>query len=129
MFDGYKTYIMEIMNQNEGREKQCRAAEIWKRNFYLGIVLITIGLIWLLHNFDIIGERFFDLFFSWQTLLIVIGGYLLSIRRWIGGGIVLATGVVFLLTDFFGVCIPVNKIILPIIFMVAGLAVILGKHR
>ncbi len=98
------------------------------RRSYLGIVLILAGVVWLLYNFDRLEYRIFDMFFSWQTLMIVLGGYLLAIRKWIGGGIVLALGVVFLLTDFFGIHIPIGKVVLPVLVIAAGISVLLTRR-
>ncbi len=97
------------------------------RHLYPGIALIAVGAVWMLYNFEVVGHRFFDLFFSWQTLLVVIGGYLLSLGRWAWGGGVAAIGVFFLSIDLLGLHIPPDKVIWPSIFIVAGLAVLFPR--
>jgi hypothetical protein len=116
---------MEIIDKTN--EKPAPGAAERTRYIYLGVALIVVGAVWMLHNFDLIAYRVFDVFFSWQTLLIVIGGYLLSLRRWVIGGMAVAVGAVFLLTDVLNICIPLDKVVWPSIFIVAGLAVLLTK--
>jgi hypothetical protein len=116
---------MEIVDKTN-EKTACGAAER-TRYIYLGATLIAVGAVWMLYNFDLIAYRVFDIFFSWQTLLIVIGGYLLSLRRWVAGGVVAAVGAVFLLTDVLRVYIPLDKVVWPSIFIVAGLAVLLTR--
>ncbi len=118
--------MMEITTPSDrsGRSTCPRA-----RHLYLGFALIAVGAVWMLYNFEVIGYRFFDIFFSWEVLLVVIGGYLLTIRRWAAGGIVATVGAFFLLTDLFDICIPFDKMILPGLCILAGLAVILTKKR
>lgn len=117
---------MEIMNHSDRSD---RPAVLRANHLYLGLVLIAVGAVWLLYNFDLVGYRFFDHFFSWETLLIVIGGYLLAQKRWVGGAIVAGVGAFFLLTDLLHLCIPFDKVILPALCILGGLAVILTKKR
>ncbi len=113
--------IIDKTNQKTGQSVD------WSRHLYLGIALIAVGTVWMLYNFDVVGHRFFDIFFSWEMLLIVIGGYLLSLRRWVWGGLVTAVGVLFLLTNLLGIHIPFDKVVWPAIFILAGIAVLLTK--
>lgn len=116
---------MEVINKqdrNNASPQQPRAQHI-----YLGIALIAVGAIWMLYNFDVIGYRFFDIFFSWEMLLLVIGGYLLSLKKWAAGGILVAVGAFFMATNLLGIHIPFDKVVLPLLCIVAGLAVILTR--
>ncbi len=116
---------MEIIDQNPDRKPGNDF--IQPRNIFLGATLIVIGLLWLFNNFDLIPDRIFDVLVSWQTLLVVIGGFLLAQRKWVSGGIVALVGIVFVATDLMGCYIPVNKVILPVVFIAAGLALILSR--
>lgn len=97
------------------------------RNIFLGVVLVGIGVIWLLNNMDIISECVFDVILSWQVLLIVIGGYLISLRNWIAGGIVAAVGGAFLILQLTGIHVSFHKVILPVLLITAGAGIILSK--
>ena len=119
---------MEIINkQDQTGQKVPSAQKPWAHHLYLGIALIGVGLIWMLYNFDVIGYKFFDVFFSWQMLLVVIGGYFLSMKKWALGAIVTLTGAFFVATDLLGVHIPFDKVVLPLICIIAGLAVLLTR--
>lgn len=118
---------MEIID-NKPQERPNRPKSVTTaRNVYLGLALVAAGVIWMCYNLDLIGSRFFDVVFSWQMLLIVLGGYLLSVRKWIAGGIVSGIGVLFALSDWFDITLPVSEIILPIIVIAIGVGVLLQR--
>ncbi len=118
---------MEIINHNPSFSRSCDSQR--GRNIYLGVVLAAAGLVWLLYNVDALSYRFFDTVFSWQMLMVVLGGYLLTVRSWIAGGIVTSLGVASCLTDFLGIDIPVSKIVLPVLLIVLGVGLLLRKAR
>jgi hypothetical protein len=115
---------MEIIDKTNGSGNK---PVDWGRHIYLGIALIVVGAVWMLYNFDLVDYRFFDVFFSWEMLVIVIGGYLLSLRRWVWGGVVTAVGVFFLLTNLLDIHIPFDKVVWPSIFILAGIGVLLTR--
>ena len=119
---------MEIINDNRIPDSQGRRTSTnMAGNIYLGIVLILAGTLWLFYNIDLIGYSFFKAVFSWQMLLIVIGGYLIAVRRWIAGIITAALGVfagIFVILDF---DISFSRIILPIVIIITGIAVIASR--
>jgi len=114
---------MKVIDNNTSS----RAQALWSRHLYLGVALIVIGCVWMLYNFGVIGPRFVDVFFSWEMLLTVIGGYLLSRRQWVWGGLVTALGLLFLVVDLLGLAIPYDKVAWPAVFIVAGVAVLLTR--
>lgn len=114
---------MKVIDKNTSGRTQAH----WNRHLYLGVALMAIGGVWMLYNFGVVGPRFFDVFFSWEMLLTVIGGYLLSRRQWIWGGLVTASGLLFLATDLIGLTIPYDKVVWPAVFIVAGVAVLLTR--
>ena len=116
---------MEIISPKQ----QNRKPTIEARNIYVGLLLIGMGVCWMLYNFGHIGPRVFDMLFSWQMLTIVLGGYLLVLRRWAAGGVVTALGVVFLLSRFFAICIPLDKVALPFIVIGIGLIFLFTSKR
>lgn len=119
---------MEIIENNrQGRNKT--AGIIRPRNFFIGIVLILAGILWLLNNFRLLSDSAFDLIFSWQMLIVLIGGYLLSLSRWIPGGIVTATGILLILANRLYLDIPFEKIIFPLLFIFAGIFFILTRRN
>ena len=115
---------MEVINKQPQDVQKQKAHRI-----YLGSALVGVGIIWMLYNFDVIGYRFFDVFFSWQMLLVVIGGYLLAVKKWGVGAITALAGAFFVATDLLGVHIPFNKVVLPGLCIMAGLAVLLARYN
>lgn len=94
---------------------------------FLGVALILVGLLWLLNNFGFIGPRLFDVVFSWQMLMVVIGGYLLSVKRYPAGAIVGGLGLLFLIVHAFDVHIDFIKVILPSIMIAVGISLLITR--
>jgi uncharacterized membrane protein YidH (DUF202 family) len=117
---------MEII---DNQKRNTTKGSALPQRVYLGVVLILIGVVWMLYNFDAVGYRFFDLFFSWQMLLVAVGGYFLALKRWAVGTIVAGVGVFFVATDFLGLHIPFDKVALPVIVIAAGLVVLLSRGK
>jgi len=117
---------MEIINHSHQNTPKSQS---FTQRVYLGVLLIIVGAIWIFHNFDLIGNKFFDVFFSWQMLLVAIGGYFLALKKWSAGIVITAVGLFFVITQLLGVRIPFEKIALPMIFIAAGLAVLLTRGK
>lgn len=121
---------MEVINSNSNQTDRSQSpAKPWAHHLYLGLALIAVGGVWLLYNFDVIGYKFFDIFFSWEMLLLVIGGYLLTMKKWAVGGIVALVGAFFMLANVLDIYIPFDKVVLPLLCIVAGLAIILTRRN
>ncbi len=112
---------MEITNPNgsNGGLRRDRGHAL-----FIGIFFLVAGALWLLYGLDLLPECAFDALFSWQMLLMVIGGYLLCQRNWVGGGIVASVGLLFFVTDILDVHISFGRVVLPIIFIVVGVAIL-----
>lgn len=107
---------MEIINKGGCQDNYGR--------IYLGVVLILAGLLWLGYNFAIVSYVTFTYIFSWQVLLLLIGGYLLSCCKWLAGAIVSGVALCYIVTDLLHFDIPFTKVILPIIVIVLGAGVL-----
>lgn len=118
---------MEIINENkmpENPKKDRYSDETAKvGRLYWGVILIAAGLAWLFYNQGWISYRIWDFLFSWEILLVLIGGYLLSIRKWIAGGIVGGLGVLFLFMDYFSIRIFFG----PLVIIVIGVSLLLTQ--
>lgn len=119
---------MEIIGNNGPENSPKCGLSLCGRNVYIGVLLVVIGVVWLLHNFDIVGVRFFDVIFSWQMLCVVVGGYLLSCRIWFWGTVVASVGAIFLLGDLLGICLPVVKVLLPLLVIGLGIALVVRRN-
>lgn len=121
---------MEIINDNEQQTSAntTTQAEATKFNqsaaIWGGIALIVGGALWLCHNYGLLSPLFFDHLFSWQSLVIICGLWLIATREYAWGAIISAVGVTFLIIDICGICISFTRLVLPILFMAAGVALI-----
>jgi hypothetical protein len=91
-----------------------------------GIVVVTVGLIFLGDRFNLVSGLGFDRL--WPVILIVLGtGMLLAPgdrRQWPGGAWVLLVGVLFLLQNFHVMTIAQSW---PLFVVVVGLLIIFGR--
>lgn len=119
---------MEIIDDNKPKQNKTTAI-VRPHNLFIGIVLILLGILWLLNNFDVLSDALFDLIFSWQMLIVLIGGYLLSLSRWIPGSIVLAIGACLILADQLHLDVPFEKIIFPVLLIFGGVFFMLTRRN
>ncbi len=91
-----------------------------------GMVLITLGVLVILGNTQI-----WSFSRSWPVLLIVIAvGTLIQRFKDLGGWIILAVGVVFLLTEVFGMQIyAMGKYLMPVLLIVVGANVLFKYNK
>lgn len=122
---------MEIINDNKAPQGGSQNND--NRNntphnglIYFGSVLILIGLLWLMRNFDIIGRGVFDIIFSWSMLMVVIGGYLISIRKMTAGLIIGGIGFLLVLADILNIHISFSLVVMPLCIIAIGCAVLLS---
>ena len=105
------------------------ASVMRSRNLFLGVTLIVVGVLWMMNNLELLSDSLFDVVFSWQMLLVLIGGYLLALRKWLAGGIVAAVGLCLLLIDQLDWHIPLDKIAVPTILIAVGLSVVFCRCK
>jgi len=97
-----------------------------RRPIFVGLVLILIGVIIFLSNFDFLPRNIHHYIFRWESFLILIGLLMIFVRgRIIGGVTVLAIGAYFLADDLF--ILPVNWDIWfwPSILIIMGIGYII----
>ena len=91
-----------------------------------GMVLITLGVLVILGNTQI-----WSFSRSWPVLLIVIAvGTLIQRFKDLGGWVILAVGVVFLLTEVFGMQVyAMGKYLMPVLLIVVGANVLFKYNK
>jgi predicted membrane protein len=103
-----------------------------------GIIVLVLGLILLLNNFDWIQFPVKHYIFSWKTLLIGIGGLLIVAREKYASGIFLiGLGLIFWLPEIFHFRFTLHQIFWPALLIVVGTVILLkaiipftcGRHR
>ena len=95
----------------------------------LGVIVLALGALLLLDNFNIIDFPIRHYILSWKTLLIVIGIAMLASGKKNTGGIVLiGLGLVFWLPAIFDYQFTIKQIFWPSILIIVGF-VLLSKAR
>lgn len=94
----------------------------------LGALLIIVGLLVMLGNFDFINTNVSHYIFNWKSILIFLGIYLLGARpQKHTGYILIGIGVVFWLPEIFGESIHLHDVFWPLILI--GLGYILIRRQ
>ncbi|MDL2231291.1 cell wall-active antibiotics response protein [Porphyromonadaceae bacterium OttesenSCG-928-L07] len=93
--------------------------------FITAIIFILVGLLFIGRNLGIVDPYLFRIIISWQSLLIVIGLVQLSRRNIVGGAIVLAVGVFFLLPKIGHFSLGWEHVWWPLIFVFVGVVLLL----
>lgn len=93
-----------------------------------GIVVLTIGVLFLFRNFDILGPEINHYIFSWKTLLIGIGILNLTLaNNRVGGFILIAIGTFFWLPDIFDLSVRAGQLFWPVVIIVVGIMLLFKK--
>ena len=130
---------MEILNDQKVEQQEApqtpkqptepKSNNVARTSVFVGLLLIVLGGLWMMSNLGVIGPKVFDIIFSWQMLLVILGAYFVVVRNyWIGGSLV-AVGTLFLLTDYFNIHIPVVEIFLSAIVIAMGVGLIFARNR
>jgi predicted membrane protein len=101
-----------------------------RKSLVFGLLVVALGILWLMHNFGILGENTWDLIISWQMLLIAIGVVNVSNDASRGiGWILMAIGGFFLVSEYFDLPVTLHHIFWPALLVVIGLVLIFGSGR
>ena len=99
------------------------------KNTILGILAVIVGGLLLMDNLQVIEFPVSRYIFSWKTLLIAFGVFLLVVKQKLTGGIILISlGVTFWLPVIFSYQFSLNQIFLPAMLITAGSLVILNNY-
>ena len=61
------------MNKMENHTASAVHHGMKRKSLVFGLLVLGLGVAWLAKNFGIMGDRTWDIIFSWQMLLIAIG--------------------------------------------------------
>ena len=121
---------MEIIDRDNNGRSGKGITLAARRNIFLGATFIAVGIVWLLYNFDVVDAPAFDIIFSWRSLLVVVGAFLLTQERKTSGIIITSIGLVALALELLHICIPEDvfvKALFPVIFIIVGVVILLSK--
>lgn len=120
---------MEIINEDKQQNTNAEERVSLSRSVYNfgGVVMIVCGLVWLGSNYNLLSPKVIDTLLSWQMLLVAIGGWLLCAKNYISGGALTTLGVLLVVVDYFDIYISFERLVLPLLLVVAGIVTICTK--
>jgi len=96
------------------------------KNIILGTIVVAVGALLLLNNFELINDPLKYYLLSWKTLLIGIGLLLIISRRHLIGGIFVSSiGVIFWLPEIFNHQFQLGHVFLPAMLVVVGVVLLI----
>ncbi|NTV83529.1 MAG: cell wall-active antibiotics response protein [Bacteroidales bacterium] len=101
-----------------------------RKSLVFGLLVLGLGFAWLLHNFGLIGDRAWDVIFSWQMLLIAIGIVNVANDSHRGvGWILIAIGGFFMVSEYYDLPTSFRHVFWPALLIVIGLVLIFGTGK
>lgn len=101
-----------------------------RKSLVFGLLVLGLGVAWLSHNFGIMGDRTWDVIFSWQMLLIAIGIVNVANDSSRGiGWILIAIGGFFLVSDYYDLPTSFRHVFWPALLIIIGLVLIFGSGK
>ena len=101
-----------------------------RKSLVFGLIVLSLGFVWLLHNFGMIGEQAWDIIFSWQMLLIAIGVVNVSNDSSRGiGWILIAIGGFFMISEVYDLPTSFRHVFWPALLIIIGLVLIFGSSK
>lgn len=100
------------------------------KKIVIGILIMVLGILILMRNLGIFYLPFFSVLVSWQMLLVAIGVVLVfdkNSNTRIGGAILIALGVVFLIPKVFS--ISLSHVFIPFLLILGGIYFIVRAVR
>lgn len=100
------------------------------KRFGFGILLLIVGLVFILRNFDLLSPELDNILISWQMLVISNGfvKFLFDSNR-TAGAIMMMVGGFFIVPEIFDVSIDFFDVFWPLLLIGAGLIVIVGPGK
>lgn len=96
----------------------------------LGVLLIAVGLLIFVDNFNILTINWFYDVFNWQVVLIVVGAFMLCDRdSRLVGWILIALGGFFLLIKYIRIAEMLRKLFWPCLLVTVGFILIFSKRK
>jgi len=96
----------------------------------LGIIFVLIGFTILGINYGTFPENWWNVIFTWQTVLILIGIILLFSRNGkLSGGILIIIGGVFLVPEFTGYHFHFTRLVFPLLIILIGLSILFKRGK
>ena len=111
---------MKIQEQNKKNKRRIKVDAI-----IFALIFIAVGVLFIARNTGLIEQSVFNIFMSWQMLLVMIGLYFVSHRGHLIGTIVAGIGVFFMMPLLTGAGSGWLSTYWPVVFVFIGLLVLI----
>ncbi len=123
-------YLHRFKNKNMENDTNRPVHTSQKGRLIFGAILIVIGGIVLLGNLDFFNVDLSFYLFSWKTILIYIGIYLLAARpQSYSGYILMGLGFIFWIPNIFGENISLHEVFWPLVLIGLGILLITRQRN
>ena len=95
----------------------------------LGLLFITVGIVFILNRLDLIPNEISHIIFSWQMLLVAIGTFNLINKKYTPAIILISLGVIFMVPELIDIDYSIRRLFWPIALVVVGIVLILRRNK
>ena len=117
----------------ENLNKQENNVQYHKRNpqktMITGLLIVLFGVLYMMHNMQLISPRLWHIIFSWPMLLVAIGLVNLADRKPGWGLILIAVGGAFLVNRYYILPFNLFTYFWPVLIILIGIVLILSNTR
>ncbi|KAF0194927.1 MAG: hypothetical protein FD166_3167 [Bacteroidetes bacterium] len=97
------------------------------KTMVVGVLVVTFGLLYMLHNMYVIDQQTWRIIFSWPMLLVALGVVNLAERKYSWGLLLLAVGSAFLADRYYDLPFNLFTFFWPAIIIIIGIGLIFSN--
>lgn len=97
------------------------------KTMLVGILIVTFGLLFMLHNMNVIEQHTWRIIFSWPMLLVAVGVVNLAERKYSWGAMLIIIGGLFLFNRYYGLPYNLFSFLWPVVIIIVGLTLIFSN--
>ncbi len=117
----------------ENLNKQEKPAHLYKHNpqktMLTGLLVVLFGLLYMMHNMQLISPRLWHVIFSWPMLLVAIGLVNLFDRKPLWGMLMIVIGGAFLVDRYYDLPFNLFTFFWPVLIIFIGIVLILSNSN
>ena len=95
----------------------------------LGLLFITVGIVFILNRLDLIPDSISHIVFSWQMLLIAIGTFNLINKKYTPAIILITLGTIFMVPELIDIDYSLRRLFWPIALVIVGIVLIIRRNQ
>lgn len=118
---------MENLDKHESHFQQYKRSP--QKNLLLGLLVVLFGVLFMMHNMQLISPHLWRIIFSWPMLLVAIGLVNLANYKTGWGLLLIAVGGAFLLNRYYELPFNLFSFFWPVVIIIIGITLILSNSR